>query len=102
MANDTTSERVWVLDTVGVITAKSNSVLVRKVHFFPTTAADELLIQDYGVDASATLRTAIYAKTAPSVVAPIEIDFGPSCFRLNGFKLATITHGSVVVYLGRM
>lgn len=99
MANDTNSNRVWVLDTAAIIAAAGVATRVRMIHFFPTTAADELLIQEYGPDAAKTVRYGVYAIAAPSVVAPILIDFGPKGRHFNGFKLTTLTNGVVVVYL---
>lgn len=99
MANDTTNPRFWVLDTAGVIAAVGVPVCVRKIAFYPTTAADDLEIQEY--DASGTLRACETMKAAPSVLAPLINDFGDNGRVFNGFKLSVIDHGFICVYIGR-
>jgi hypothetical protein len=99
MANDTTSERLWILDTVAVITAVNNPVIVRKVVYYPSTKDHTVVIQEYSK--AAVLRTAIAIKAGASDASPVSLDFGLNGRLLNGFKLSTIDGGSVYIYLGK-
>lgn len=99
MANNTTSERLWILDTAGEIQAALGiPVIVRKVLYLPAAVDNAITIQEYGP--TGALRTAIYLKADPAVARPVEQDFGPDGRFLNGFKLSAISAGSLYVYLG--
>ncbi len=95
MANDVTSPKLWTLDTVGVIVAKSTIVKVRRVVFYPGGVDNDVLIQEYGSDG--TLIQAIKIKANQTDVNPVSIPFDPPLV-LNGFKLATIDGGTLDVY----
>jgi hypothetical protein len=95
MANDVTSPKLWTLTDVGVIIAKSITVKVRRVLFYPSTIDHTVLVQEYGADG--TLIQAIKIKANHTDVNPVSIPFNPP-LELNGFKLTTIDGGSVDVY----
>lgn len=99
MANDITGDRLWICDTAAILAAVGVSVTVRKVIYFPAAVDNDILFQEYS--SAAVLRTAFKLKAGPSVVLPLEIDFGPNGREFNGLKLATIDGGSVDIYLGR-
>ncbi len=94
--NDVASPKLWTLDTVGVIVAKSTIVKVRRILFYPSTIDHTVLIQEYGADG--TLIQAIKIKANHTDVNPVSIPFEPKALELNGFKLATIDGGSIDVY----
>ena len=98
MANDATSERLWILDTAAVIVAIGTPVIVRKVVFFPALKDDDLVIQEYGP--TGVLRTAIKLKAGASDASPVSLNFGSEGRQLNGFKLSTIDGGTLDVYIG--
>jgi hypothetical protein len=99
MANDVTNGRLWILDTTGVIAAVGTFVKVRKLVYFPAAVDNAVTIQEYIADA--TLKSAIVMKADPAVARPFEMDFGPECRQLDGFKLSAISAGSLYVYIGR-
>jgi hypothetical protein len=99
MSNDTTSDRLWTLDTTGVISAVLTPIIVRKLVFFPAAIDDDILIQDYSP--LSVLRTAITLKANHTDVNPVALDFGRTGREINGFKLATIDGGTLYVYLGQ-
>jgi hypothetical protein len=99
MANDVTNVRLWVLDTAGVIKAVGTTVYVRKLVFVPGAVANDIVIQEYISDG--TLKSAIVMKAGPAVAEVVTMDFGPECRGLNGFKLSTISAGTLYVYIGR-
>lgn len=101
MANDMTSERLWVLDTAGATStvAAETPVIVRKVVYVPTTVDDDVVIQEYGPTGAA--RSAIVLKASHLDIGPVSLDFGRNGRRLNGFNLSVIDHGTVYIYLGK-
>jgi tRNA/tmRNA/rRNA uracil-C5-methylase (TrmA/RlmC/RlmD family) len=100
MANDVTSERLYVLDTASAtaIVAAGTPVIVRKVVFIPGAVSDDVVIQEY--DSAGAARSAIVLKASPTAAEPTSIDFGPDGRKLNGFILSTKDAGTVYVYLG--
>ena len=88
MANNTDSERLWMLTDAAVIKAAGTPVIVRKLIYFPAAVSDDVVIHEYGSDGVA--RIAVRMKTGPAVALPVEIDFGRDGRILNGFVLATI------------
>lgn len=98
MANVTTSERYWSLDTVAVISAAGVEVIIRKIVFRPAVIDDDILIQEY--DSAGAVRTAIVLKANHTDVNLVALDWGSQGRRLNGFALATIDGGTLDVYLG--
>jgi hypothetical protein len=99
MANVTTSERYWSLTDAAVIIAAGEQVIVRKIVFRPGAIDNEILIQEYGPDGA--LRTGMTLKANHTDVNLISLDWGPKGRKLNGFKLATISAGTLEVYLGK-
>ncbi len=100
MANDVTSERLWILDTAGEIQAAVGvAVIVRKIVFFPAAVSNSATIQEYSP--AAVLRTAIVIKAGPTDAIPVSLDFGDEGRLLNGFKLSAITAGTLYVYIGK-
>ena len=101
MSNDMTSDRIWVLDTVGATStiAAGTPVIVRKVVYVPTTVDDDAVIQEY--DTAGVARSAIVLKASHLDIGPVSLDFGPEGRRLNGFILSTLDHGTVYVYVGK-
>lgn len=99
MANTTTSERWWNLDTVAEIKGVGVPTIVRKIVFLPTTKDHAATIQEY--DSTGTLRTAIYIRAGNTDASPVSLDFGVNGRLLNGFKLSAISAGSIDVYLGK-
>lgn len=98
MSNITTNDRFWTLDTVAVIVAVGIPVTVRKIVFYPAAVNNVAVIQEYL--ASGALATAMQIKAGPTAVDLVSLDFGPKGRKLNGFKLSTITAGTLDVYLG--
>ena len=98
MANNTDSERLWMLTDAAVIKAAGTPVVVRKLIFFPAAVNDDVVIHEYAPDGTA--RIAIRMKAGPSVALPVDIDFGNEGRSLNGFRLLTIDAGYLDVYLG--
>ena len=101
MANSTTSERYWSLDTASAtaIKAVGTEVLVRAIEFRPAAVDDDVIIQEY--DSAGAARTGISLKADHAAAEPVWRDFGPECRRLNGFILVTLDGGSVIIYLGK-
>ena len=99
MANVTTNDRLWRLDTAGVIVAVGTQVIVRKVVFVPGAIDDDVIIQEYLPDG--TLDSAIILKANHTDVNLVSLDFGRDGRKLNGFKLSTIDAGTLHVYLGK-
>lgn len=100
MANITTNDRLWRLDTVAVIAAVGVPVIVRKVVFVPGAIDDDVIIQEYLPDG--TLDSAIILKANHTDVNLVALDFGQDGRKLNGFKLSTIDAGTIHVYLGSL
>jgi hypothetical protein len=100
MANVTTNDRFWQLDTAAVIVAVGTPVIVRKLVFAPAAIDDDVVIQEY-LSADATLDEAIILRANHSDVNLVSLDFGPDGRQLNGFKLSTIDAGTLYVYLGK-
>jgi len=98
MANNTDSERLWMLTDAAVIKAAGTPVIVRKLIYFPAAVSDDVVIHEYAP--GGTARIAVRMKAGPAVVLPIEIDFGNEGRSLNGFRLLTIDAGYLDVYLG--
>jgi hypothetical protein len=100
LANDVSSERLWVLDTASAtaIVAAGTEVIVRKVVFIPGATGDDVVIQEY--DSAGAARSAIVLKASPTAAEPMSIDFAPNGRRLNGFILSTKDAGTVYCYLG--
>ena len=98
MANNVTSERLWILDTVAVIKAVGNDVIVRKIVLHPVAIDNLVNIQEYGSDG--VLRLAICLAANHSDINLVALDFGSEGRRLNGFKLSVLTAGVLDVYLG--
>ena len=97
MANDVSSERIWILDTAAEIKGAGNHILVDHLYLVPDNASDAATIQDYSI--AGALRTAAYIKAGGTDDSPVsEFWGGPRYF--NGFKLSAITAGAVLyVYL---
>jgi hypothetical protein len=98
MANDVTSERLWILDTVAVIKAVGNDVIVRKIVFHPAAIDNLVNIQEYSSEG--VLRLGICLAANHSDINLVALDFGSEGRRLNGFKLSVLTAGVLDVYLG--
>lgn len=98
MANDATSERLWILDTDAVITAVGTPVKVRKLYYVPVAADNAATIQEYSN--TGVLRAAAHIQAGATDASPVEQDFGPEGRLMNGFKLSAITAGTLYVYLG--
>lgn len=98
MANNTDNDRFWTLDTVAVIKAIGVPVKVRKIVFYPAAASNVAVIQEYLP--SGALATGMEIKAGPTAADLVSLDWGPNCRQLNGFKLSSITAGSLDVYLG--
>ena len=99
MSNDVTSSVVWVLETAAVIKATGNRVVVRKIVYYPAAVDNAVVIKDY--DGDGTARWAMFIKAGPTEASPCSLDWGHKGRVLNGFKLESITAGSLHVYLGR-
>jgi hypothetical protein len=99
MANVITNEKCYVLDSTGVVVAVGTPVVIRKIVYFPTTVSDDVTLQDYSY--LGVLRDAIRIKADPAVVRPVELDFGPDGWTLNGLYVSVVDHGSLDVYIGR-
>jgi len=97
MANNTTSERLWILDTVATIVAVGNEVIVRKIVYHPAAIDNAITIQEYGSDGA--LRSAILLAANHTDVNLVTLDFGAEGRSLNGFRLSAISAGSLDVYL---
>jgi hypothetical protein len=100
MANDTTSERLWILDTVATIIAVGEEVTVRKIVYHPAAIDNAITIQEYGSDG--VLRTAMRLAANHTDVNLVALDWGPEGRSLNGFRLSAISAGSLDVYLGSL
>lgn len=98
MSNVITNEKCFVLDATGVVVAVGTPVIIRKIIYFPTTVSDDVTLQDYS--AAGVARDAIRIKADPAVVRPVEIDFGPNGWLLNGLSVSVVDHGSMDVYIG--
>ena len=100
MANITTSERLWILDTASAtaIVAAGTEVIVRKIVFIPGAVSDDVVIQEY--DSEGAARSAIVLRASPTAAELMGIDFAPNGRRLNGFILSTKDAGTVYIYLG--
>ena len=90
MANDTTGNP-WTLDTAGVIT--TNPVYVKSIRWTPTTAGDDILIQDNGGSNVWKLKS-LAADSNQAIENMIEIDG-----MVNGFNLVTLDNGTVYVHI---
>ena len=98
MANNTTSDRLWTLDTAAEINGDGTETLVRKLYFVPAAADNACTIQEYS--SASALRTEAYLKAGATDASPVEQDFGPDGRYFNGFKLSAISAGTLFVYLG--
>lgn len=99
MANDSTSERLWILDSTEVVKAIGNEVIVRKLVYYPAAVDNSVTIQEYSP--LGVLRTAMGIQANHTDVNLVSLDFGDMGRRLNGFKLSAITAGTLHVYIGR-
>jgi hypothetical protein len=99
MANVTTNNRYWTLDTVAVINAVGVSTIIRRIVYYPAAVGDDAVIQEYS--SAAALVDAMSIKAGPSDISPVTIDWGTEGRRFNGFKLSVIDGGSLCVYIGR-
>lgn len=99
MANDTTNDRLWILDTPGVIAAAGEDIVVRKLVFVPVAIDNAVVIKEYLP--AGTLAIAMKIKANHSDINLVTLDWGPDGRKLNGFELTSITAGVVDVYLGR-
>ncbi len=100
MANIVTNDRFWQLDTAAVIVAAGTPVIVRKLVFAPAAIDNDIVIQEY-LSNSATLDEAIILKANHTDINLVSLDFGPEGRQLNGFKLSTISAGTLYVYIGK-
>jgi hypothetical protein len=96
MANNTTNPRYWSLDTAGVIVACGTPVKVRRFVFEPAAASQVAVIQEY--DPAGSLMNAHRIPAGASDASPVTINWVPS-WQFNGFKLSSITGGTLYVYI---
>ena len=97
MANNTTNDRYWLLDTVATLIAVGTDIRVRKLVLEPAAQNDAATIQEY---VSGSLAQAAYLKDLRSAFAMMELDFGEKGRVFNGFRLSAITSGAKLhVYL---
>jgi len=97
MANDVTNDRLWILDTVGVIAAVGVPVIVRKIVYTPAAIDNAVVIKEYLP--AGTLATAMKIKANHSDINLVTLDWGQDGRKLNGFELTSISGGSIDVYL---
>lgn len=99
MANNiTTHPNLWSLDTAMAVKAAGNEILVRHIHYEPTTVSDVCVIGQYAPDGS-TVQNLIRLKAHPSVAAlPIDVVYDRP-LKFNGMYLATIDHGTVYLMI---
>ena len=96
MANNVTNPRFWKLDTAGVIKAVGVPVHVRFIYYVPAAADNAANIQEY-LATDGSLVDAAYIKAGTANATPVSKDFGPDGRYFNGFKLESITAGTLYI-----
>ncbi|HET6453476.1 MAG TPA: hypothetical protein VFI02_03650 [Armatimonadota bacterium] len=101
MANNTTNDRYWLLDTAAEIIAVGTQIRVQRLVLEPAAQNDAATIQEY---VSGSLAQAAYLKELKAAIDFNQLDFsgegGGRGRVFNGFKLSAITAGAKLhVYL---
>jgi len=101
MANDTTNDRYWKLDTAATIIANGTQIRVQKLILQPHAQNDAVTIQEY---VSGALTQAAYLIDLRAAYDMKELDFGAEANGrgriFNGFRMSALTAGAVLhVYL---
>ena len=97
MANNTTNDRYWLIDTAAELIGVGKDIRIAKLVLQPAAQNDAVTIQEYVGNA---LVQAAYLIDLRSAFSMLELDFGPKGRNFSGFKVSAITSGAKLhVYL---
>ena len=98
MANVTTNDRFWKIDTAAEINGIGVQTRIRMLVFVPAAIDNAVVIQEYtggALDQSAEIQA------NHTDINPVIRDYGNDGREFNGFKVSSISAGTLYVYVGR-